>query len=195
MVKTENNYLYELQKYPDIMSRLSAWWHLLQGKTEEYEDKKTPSKSGIRAQLSRCSSPAEVVMYSEFYTFKEIFENTKYPTEAIAIIAGLFSIIRKDSGKQPCFIEQLATPKEGSDKPVFSEMRFRKLLDSKNWDEFYLNLRRAIQILGGNVNPISVADTILLWGWEFSKIEKGEYVKPGNTAKFKLAKMYYENIK
>ena len=68
-------------------------------------------------------------------------------------------------------------------------------MNSATWEEFYTNLRRAIGILDNNVNPLSVADVIILWGRDFKKIKSGEYIKPGESLKLKLAREYYEAIK
>ena len=86
------------------------------------------------------------------------------------------------------FGHKLAKPSEPGATPPFSETRFRQLLSSRDWNEFYRNLRRAVQVLGGNVNPLLVADMILCWDKE--SLNQG-YVPPGKSLKFWLSRDYY----
>jgi len=195
--------LHKLHKYPELRKKLFNWWLLLQDKVDE----KTPSKSGVRAELSRATFLEEVALNSEFFIVKEFFDDAireseykKFSLETVAVITALFAIIRTND-EQNGFIQKLAKTKDGKvvrtakDNAVFSELRFKKLLSSYNWEEFYTNIRRSIQILDKTVNPIAVADTVLLWSYDFDRIQKGEYIEPGKSAKFKIAQMYYEKPK
>lgn len=193
MEKEDKIRFYELYNHEDLIPKLYGWWNNLHGNIKSKDGKSLPSKSGIRAQLARCSSPEEVALYPEVYNVNQFFKDEKISFETVATITGLLACITKNTGKNVGIIKKLATPKDG-DRPVFSEMRFRKLMNSSNWEEFYTNLRRAIGILDNNVNPLSVADIVILWGRDFSKVESGEYIKPGEGLKLKLAKEYYETI-
>lgn len=194
MGKEDKIHFYELYNHEDLIQKLYGWWNNLHGNIKSKDGKNLPSKSGIRAQLSRCSSLEEVALYPEVYNVNQFFKDEKISFETVAAITGLLSCVKTNKGKNVGLIKKLATPKDG-EHPVFSEMRFRKLMNSGSWKEFYTNLRRAISILDNNVNPLSVADIIMLWGRDFSKVKSGEYIKPGESLKYKLAKEYYEAIK
>ena len=99
-----------------------------------------------------------------------------------AAVAGVLSHIKADrqiasKGYQPkdkkkprriaSFAEQLATPLEGKKSPM-SELRFQQLQKSRTTDDFYRHIIRAIRLLDGKVNIVSLADDILHWHWEFN---------------------------
>ena len=85
---------------------------------------------------------------------------------------------------------KLATPADPGGSAALSEIRFRQLLKSRGWDEFYRNLRRAIQVLRGVVNPLRVVDVILAWDKESRREDP---VTPGKSLKFQLSEQYYSN--
>ena len=67
------------------------------------------------------------------------------------------------------FAEQLATPHEGKGKAPMSELRFQQLQKSPTLDDFYRRLLRAIRLLDGNVNLVSLAGDIIQWHQELEK--------------------------
>lgn len=152
---------------------LTKWWKNLQ------------ENKGGRAQLRRCRLPEDAALHPETHRLKSMLPNW-VPLEAAATIAGISAYIERNSPMQ--FAESLATPKEKNARAPLSESRFRQLLSCRDWDELYRSLRRAVSILGGNVNLISFADTVLLWNDEFRGILK----KSGKGLKFELSRDYYE---
>ncbi len=68
------------------------------------------------------------------------------------------------------FAEQLATPLEGKGKAPMSELRFQQLQKSKTPEDFYRRILRAIRLLNGNVNIISLANDIKHWHREFEHV-------------------------
>ena len=67
------------------------------------------------------------------------------------------------------FAEQLATPVEGKSKAPMSEVRFQQLQKSKTTDDFYRRIVRAVRLLDGNVNIISLANDMIHWHQEFEQ--------------------------
>ena len=131
---------------------LLAWWKLLRDSQE---------LRGARAQLRRCGSPEEAALHPETYRVQQIVGWARY--EAAATIAGILSHIESGENDPAPLGEKLAKPAESGGSSPFSENRFRQLLKSRDLEEFYRNLRRAIQVLRGVVNPVRVADVILAW--------------------------------
>ncbi|KMQ49498.1 CRISPR-associated protein CasB/Cse2 [Chitinispirillum alkaliphilum] len=142
--------------------------------------------NGARAKLKRCETPEKAMLLRETHILLE--RAPKYiSAEAIATIAGIIPHIKENgSGK---LAENLGKEKNG--RAVFSEVRFRNLLACKEWNEFYKALRRAVVILDGIVDPVSVIETIKLWGEE----KPGIYKEPSKRLSFKLAKDYYSQTK
>jgi len=128
-----------------------------------------------RARLRRAERAEDVLLSNAFFTFLKkmpedfpvkVFENKKM--FAGSAVAGLLSHVKehKPSGS---FAKQLGTPAVGrTDTPPMSELRFQQLLKSRNTDDFYLRIVRAIRLLDGKVNIISLANDILHWHLEFN---------------------------
>ena len=172
--KRETRYfvLWDEEKQGDLLK----WWQSLEKNT------------GARAQLRRCAGPEEAALNPQTYQVKQMFGWASY--EAAATIAGILSRIKSGEDDPTPLGKKLATPREQGGPPQFSESRFRQLLKSQGWDEFYRNLRRAIQVLRGVINPLRVADVILAWDKE-SRRENP--VTPGKSLRFQLSQQYYTN--
>ncbi len=145
---------------------------------------------GASAQLRRCSSPEEVALQPYTYGLKQKMPNW-ISIESLATIAGILSHIKSGELENISLAAKLAKPKSKNDNIPFSESRFRQLLTCKNWNEFYTSLRRAVKILDGNVNPLSIVDVILQWDEE----QKDNFNKRlGNSLKFEMSKEYYTEL-
>jgi CRISPR system Cascade subunit CasB len=156
--------------------KLLQWWRSLD------------DVSGARAQLRRCAAPEEAALHRQTYQVMQIVGWASY--EAAATIAGVLAHIKPGEHDPSPLGQKLAKPSEPGGSAPFSETRFRQLLKSRDWCEFYRNLRRAVQVLGGQVNPLRVADVILAWDKE-SKSQ--EYLASGKSLKFRLSEQYYTN--
>lgn len=155
-------------------STLLDWWRSL--------DK----VSGARAQLRRAASPEEAVLHPQTHRVMQILPWAS--PEAAATIAGILSHIKTEEDASTPLGQKLAKPSELGGSAPFSESRFRQLLSSRDVNDFYRNLRRAIQVLGGNANPLLLADLILCWDKES---RKQKYAAPGKSLKFWLSRDYY----
>lgn len=138
--------------------------------------------NGARARLKRCETPEKAMLLRE--THELLGKLSPFVSaEAVATIAGIIPHIKRDgSGK---LAENLGKEKNG--RVVFSEVRFRNLLACREWNEFYTALRRAVVILNGNVDPVSIIETITLWDEE----KQGRYKEPSKKLSFRLANDYY----
>ncbi|WP_434131205.1 type I-E CRISPR-associated protein Cse2/CasB [Methylocaldum sp. GT1BB] len=163
---------------------LRDWWEELQGISKE-----NANHRGERAELRRCDN-IDQIFAGAGPMFVRLcrrlpYWSQRYP-EALAVLAALLARVEKCSGHS--FAAQLGTPKDGLARPVMSEFRFQKMQKVTNWDELFINLRRAVDLLGNEVNVISLADTIFLWAQKLN----GEIDIPEvRRLPFELAKDYY----
>jgi len=157
---------------------LLSWWLGLE-----------ESDRGGRAKLRRCEKPEDVLLQPSFYELQQQFSKT--PTLALAAVAGLLAHIKNSS--ELSFPKQLAQQKEQSGKPVFSELRFQQLLASRDIDELYENLRRAIIQLNRTANILSLADGVLHWARE--QRDKNQFdERPERRFQFTWAKAYFSEV-
>ncbi len=174
MGKEKKSKLYFRKLSKEMQEKLLSWWRSL------------AEKSGTQAQLCRCATPEEAALNSETFRLLDYFP--WIDIETAAIIAGILSHIKQGEEENISFLQKLATPKEKNGRVPFSEIRFRQLLTCRTWDEFFTALRRAVQVLDGRVNPLSIADGILRWAEEQKSIT---YCEAGRSLKFDWSKEYY----
>ncbi len=140
---------------------------------------------GDRARLRRAERAEDVLLTEAFFHFlQRMPEKWREPERlfASAAVAGLLShakedlqipskiYLNKQGGKEKkmaSFAELLARPLDQGKKGPMSEIRFQQLQKSRTTDEFYRNVRRAINLLGGRVNIASLANDIIHWHREF----------------------------
>jgi CRISPR system Cascade subunit CasB len=140
---------------------------------------------GDRARLRRAERPEDVLLCDAFFHFlnqmPEGWREQK-PLFTSAAVAGLLAHVEEDRqiesrGYQPkdenkpknmaSFAELLARPIKGERPPV-SELRFQQLQKSRNTDEFYRGVIRAINLLSGRVNIPSLSNDVIHWHQEFN---------------------------
>ncbi len=121
-----------------------------------------------RATLRRAQGPDELVLSPGLRSLihrRGIPHCTAHDADtlvAVAMVAGALAHSKRHHGKFS-FVAQLATPAEKGGKAPMSEARFTRLQKSRDHDEFYRNLVRAIALVKGKVNIVSLADSILHW--------------------------------
>jgi len=141
-----------------------------------------------RARLRRAESPEDILLTDAFFHFLNKMNqvspdwSTAKPMLISASIAGALSQVKSNKQipsklynskategmkKLASFAEQLASPLEGKSKAPMSELRFQQLQKSPTIEDFYRRIIRAIGLLGGNVNIISLANDIIHWHKEF----------------------------
>jgi CRISPR type I-E-associated protein CasB/Cse2 len=148
-------------------------------------------RNGPRASLKRCSSPEDAALFPDTFQIKRIV-SPWVTYEAAASIAGLLSHIRAEGeSDNASFAQQLAGIQGKDQQALLSETRFRQLISSKNWNELYTRMRRAIKILDGKVNPLSIASIILRWDNEHHSGINRSY---GHSLRFDLSNEYYTQL-
>ncbi len=146
---------------------------------------------GDRARLRRAESPEDILLTDAFFHFLSQMNDASpqwsqhKPMLTSATLAGVLSHVKNDKQtasqiynhkkeadapqKTASFAEQLATPADGKSKAPVSELRFQQLQKSPTTDDFYRRVIRAIRLLDGNVNILSLANDIIHWHREFNR--------------------------
>lgn len=184
MSETKNIPLYRLRN-PEEQEALLQWWNELHRKNQ----KGVLNKNGVRAELRRCSTPEEAALHPETYTLQEILP--WIPIESAATITGILAHVNAGEQDKIGFAGKLAKPKHKGDKSPYSESRFRKLVTTSDYNEFYTLLRRAVQLLDGNVHPLSVADVIIQ---KIFELKGKNHPTVGKSVTFNLSKEYYTEL-
>lgn len=173
------NYIY--LKDDDERRSLLAWWHSLN------------EKRGDRARLRRAEIPDDVLLSEPFFHFLQRMPEgwaTSYRLQSSALVSATLAHVKKPQNDKS-FAAQLGTRKEGTDKPKMSELRFEQLQKSRNPEEFFRRLRRAVHLLNGTVNVLSLSDSILHWMNEY---RKGVDKEPLKRLAVSWATDYYKNL-
>jgi CRISPR system Cascade subunit CasB len=151
---------------PDARSALMDWWAGLD------------HARGDRAALRRCRSSQEVAFVPAFHRLRQNLSRiAPVDAENLAVVAGILSHVRENDYSLR-FAQQMATPKEGSDRARVSGLRFRRLLKVEDRDDLYGAVVRTIRLLDGSVNIASLADGVYWWNertkntWAFDYYDK-----------------------
>jgi len=172
---------YHFLKDSTARDRLLEWWNWLD------------DNRGDRARLRRVDSSDDVLLTSAFSRFlAEMPDDWSGSGQlpASALVAAIVAQV-KENVVTSSFAAQLATPKEGGDKPRMSELRFQQLQKSQDPTEFYRRLLRAVRMLDGNVNILSLTNDILHWMNEY---RKGVDRNPQHRLAFCWASDYYRAL-
>ena len=191
---------------------LKAWWKWL--------DENRGARAVLRRAIT-ADEVVILKAFAEFLSFKTKLKDGYYgglsePWRigdnfyAAANICGLLARVKSDTDKKVkkesvnerdmalskevrmlTFAEQLAQPNKGGGSPIMSELRFQRLQKSHTPEDFFLQMCRAIDLLGGNVNIASMVDSVLLWLQEY---EKGVDKEPKKRLAVRWATEYYTEL-
>ena len=148
---------YRFLKETKSREKLLSWWESL--------DK----NRGDRARLRRAERPDDVLLTEPFFRFlQQMPEEWATPEELLssAIVAAALSHVKEQRDGET-FATQLALPKQGGKKARMSELRFQQLQKSRDPEEFFRRLLRAVRLAESRVNIISLAESILHWMNEY----------------------------
>ena len=123
---------------------------------------------GSRAELRRAHDLTAIVLtgaYQHLYRTllaagwpEEDKPENNWRNERLAAIAGLLAQVKRlDDRSLPVALSE-------GERPPFSELRFRRLLDSPSIDEVFTGLRRALPLVAYQANVLELANDMLFWG-------------------------------
>lgn len=130
-------------------------------------------KRGLRASLRRsvtvndaCVSDGFHSLLMQTQTLWKI-EHQEWRFTALAMVAALASHVRFIDERQS-FAAQLG--QSTGNNRVMSELRFKRLSAAKTPDDLLRQLRRAVRLLNGSLNLISLAEDIFVWCREHDEL-------------------------
>lgn len=131
---------------------LLRWWQGLE------------NDKGARAELRRAHDLTAVALTTAYQRFYRQALNSGWPenaapwlNERLAAIVGLLAHVKSNDGRK------LAEIMSEGDRPAFSVLRFRRLLEAPALDDVFLSLRRALPIVGHQANVHQIANDLLHW--------------------------------
>lgn len=145
---------------------------------------------GDRARLRRAETPDDVLLTEPFFNFMRRMPESWAIQKSLpvaAMVAAVLAHVKANDGKKT-FAAQLASLKPGTDRPRMSELRFQQLQKSRTPDEFFRRLIRAVKLAEGQINIISLAESI--WHW-MDEYRDGTSLKPLDRLAVRWASDYY----
>lgn len=169
-------------KNDDECQNLKKWWQLLN------------KKRGDRARLRRAETPDDVLLSEPFFHFLQKMPDdwaTPYRLQSSAMVAATLAHVKENKADQS-FAAQMGTAKEGTkDKAKVNVLRFQQLQKSRNPEDFFRRICRAVKLLDGKVNVLSLSDSIMHWMMEK---QKGVDKEPLKRLAVSWATDYYKNL-
>ncbi len=183
---------------------LRAWWGALQ-QASGPETKIPPELRGLgrgdRARLRRADSMEELeteraanllvasLLRGEWerHMAKASFEGDP---SALLMVAGVLSVVKTDSNDGKSLARKLGVgAKPGEKVAPMNEIRFKRLLQARNLEDFFLLARRAVRLAGEAVDVAVLADDLLAWAYEREFAAGAQ--RPALTLSFRWAQDYY----
>lgn len=160
------------------------------------------SNRGERAALKRAGS-INAVMCQPFY-FRLLMqlnalEERTYKPEAVAVIVAVTPFLKRQPSEEDGVAEPRALPslptqlgKSGNgDRPVFSELRFQRLMSVREPEELMSQLRRALTQVEGAVDYKHLAEAVLQCFRQWKSPDK----YPGSQQwQYRWSSDYYQEI-
>ena len=149
---------------------LLRWWQGLE------------NDKGGRAELRRAHNLTAVALTAAYQRFYRQALNSGWPEDAapwqnerLAAIVGLLAHVKSNDGRK------LAEIMSEGERPAFSVLRFRRLLEAPTLDDVFLSLRRALPIIGHQANVHQIANDVFHWGDKTKKEWAYAYRWPAKT--------------
>jgi CRISPR system Cascade subunit CasB len=186
---------------------LRGWWAALQQETNR--EKRIPPEfqglgRGDGARLRRAASIEK--LETERATgllvacllrgeWKNSSAQSRFVTDpsALLMVAGVLAAVKSDAadGKSLAWRVGAASAKR-EEKVSMSELRFKRLLQARNLEDFFLLARRAVQLAHGTVDVAGLADDLLAWAYEQEFAVAAQ--RPAKSLCFRWAQDYYQPL-
>ena len=175
------------------------WWRSLQPREQDSDALPGELRGqgrADRARLRRCENAEELLSNSATLLFarriiamgagNKVFSDESRAYEQLACVAGALAHVKEDLDDDKTLALHLGKASSG-ERPAMSELRFRSLQAAAETDDFYLQIRRAIQLAGKKADVVRLADDLLSW-----QLEQGKSVSRASSGvKFYWAYDYY----
>ncbi len=138
------------------------WWKGLVG------------KRGDRAELRRAHTLNDVIFTTAFQRLWLNLRGTGWNNaDRVALVARVLSHADVHDSRHK-FAEQLAAPHLG-DKPRYSGLRFRRLLQYRDIETLFEPMVRALRLVGNQANIFDLANSLYRWNDETRRRWAFEY--------------------
>lgn len=172
---------------PEAHKVLTDWFDIL-SEREARADGVRINGRAWRAELRRMSLPYGVMMCTGYDALRRKLLScmSLRPVDemALAIFISVAVHIKSHKGNAS-FAAQLGPDKEG--KRAMSALRFQRLQQASEPEEFCLQLIRAVKLRGSEgVNILSLADSIFLWMREWQQRQEDQPVNSNPFARNRI---------
>ena len=84
--------------------------------------------------------------------------------DALAAAVGLLAHVRSEAVVPSSVAASMSAAAKGGESPEVSELRFTRLLESRDLDTLFAVLRRALPLIGHGVDVLALANDVVEWG-------------------------------
>lgn len=148
-----------------------------------------------RAQLRRVAPPYGVMQCEGYHALQRqlatVMQLEAVDRLALALFASVAVYVKADKPSGHSFAAQLGEKLKG--RPCLSALRFDRLQQTAEPDEFCRQLVRAVKLRGNDgVNIVSLADGIFLWmrEWQARQQHQPESIDPFSRNRIRWASEY-----
>lgn len=192
---TQPSIRYHLLYDEQVAGTVYDWWARLAGLQTDGET--TNSDGAARAEravLRRARSPDDALLTEGFRRLwfdLPAKQRTNWRMPAWASVAVVLAHVRQHRSDKSFAASLGERPDQYSDKPVFSEPRFRQLQQSRSPEELARRLQRAVHLLRQTAHVVSLADNIMQWHQEYAGHPAW---RPEERLAVRWAQAYFEEI-
>ncbi len=164
-----------------LLQKIFEWWQSLQaGKPKDawkQKEQNSPDKgsldfksgAGDRANLRRARNPDMVAVQQSYLNLyriimqEDISDYVKRKLcDRLPLVAGVLSHVVENSSDSVA-VAMGSNPKTGSDRPRVSDLRFRRLMRTKDEESLYIMMIRMVRMMDGRVNVKNLAESLFFW--------------------------------
>lgn len=153
----------------DRFTRDNAYGTILLDWWQKLEDDRAS-----RAILRRAPTITTVTLSAPYQRLFRRFQAAKWNPDGIAsrndrlaAIVGLLAHVTQDQPGSPAKAMSHKAP--GEDRPLVSELRFTRLLESPDVEVLFSGLRRVLPLMEHRIDIIALANDVLHWGDKVKK--------------------------
>ena len=144
--------------------RAGVWWRGLSGLPDGKK-----ADLAMLANLRRCRKPVEALQCSATFALlarlpkPDWVDSNRYREDRVAALAVILAHVREDNAVRVARAIGRKTLSE-NDSALLSEARFRRLMQTDGPEELLTNMVRLVRHMGGKVNVVDLAHSVLFWG-------------------------------
>lgn len=175
------------------------WWRSLHPRDQDQDALPSELRGqgrADRARLRRCQNAEELLSNSATLLFarrlialgggSKVFSDESQAYEQLAWVAGALAHVKEDPGDERTLAFRLGKAL-GGERPAMSELRFQSLQAAATTEDYFLQIRRAIQLADRKTDVARLADDLFAW-----QLEHGQSaLRASSGVKFHWAYDYY----